>query len=1257
MGDGRVNFKFRADNSEVLNAADQAEKSLSEMANEAEKSGSRIGAAFSDTGLRDMTADISELNDNISEQAKYVDGLSSKYADLARQAGEAFMAGRDSEYRALNIEMQNLNSTITEENRTLDELKTKLVETEIAQNAFQNATARSSEALQSNEGFMMRMLGGTDNYKKIISSLPGPIGGAVTAIGGMTKAAMAFIATPLGAIIAAIVIALKALSSWFTSSAEGQREFTKISSYLGGILGQLKEIVIAVGKALFKAFTDPKKAIGELWEFVKQNIVNRFEAVGGIFKALGEIISKSFKGDFSGAAESVKELGSQALKAATGVDNLLGKIGDYAKNVHEAAKETQALKVAEEQLAIDRSKFSVQEAQLRAAADAAYQKYQKSGMKDRASLVEYEKNINEIYDKREGFAKEELRIKQGLAALTTNSLEDNEALNAAEKDLIAIQSERIQALRRADRAAGALSRKEESGAETAAQKAEKAFIKETIDQYKKLSDAKKELERSYIKDKKELRAFDLTQILNTIDKEKRAYVALAKVKGETMPDISVFLERENAAIAASRQEQAIDEEEKNKKTLEEYATFSEKYIAKVKELEKKKAEIIAAGGTEANIKVAVERTDKELKDLDAEYFKMTTGFKEFSGSLVKASINSLKALLSELQTKLAESKESVDSESNAALRAQIEILQAQITTKEEKSKTTELEKWQNTNKVLSDIIQTTTQVINGFDDIDDSIKKIINTTISLASNTLKMVDGLKTLSITTDKTIAGSGKKSTEALKDTQKSLKDSTKLASTSSKTIGSTVEATSNLAEKGVDSVSTAADAASEGVQSTSKVAGESIKAVEKASVILSIISAAIQVATAIADLFTSGAKKRREEERKLREEINRQEKEYNDYLRERILLFEQSRTIFGLDEYGKATNAAREAIRALGEEQTKLTEGGKARLKFTGIKQGFKDVRTEMEKVYGGLGNIEIKTGTKKSGLLGLGRKDVYEGILKVYPDLITAEGRLNIAQAKSILNARTMSDESKNALQGMIDAAEQAEKALAMVNEYLEGIFGDLGNTMTSNFASAFKEGKSSAVSFVDDISGLLEKLSQDMLYSIMLQPLFDEASKQMKEIMGKTGLSDQEKFKQFSKILGGLAVDAQAKQSEMTALLEQFKKDAAEQGLNIFESTTKKAQAEAAGKGIQALTQETGTRLEGVMTSTSISTANTADNTKISSEAIVRTEPIIADIRDTMDILALNTRKIYDEVILIRQNTAYLPGMDRKLSEVVTNTAR
>lgn len=293
--------------------------------------------------------------------------------------------------------------------------------------------------------------------------------------------------------------------------------------------------------------------------------------------------------------------------------------------------------------------------------------------------------------------------------------------------------------------------------------------------------------------------------------------------------------------------------------------------------------------------------------------------------------------------------------------------------------------------------------------------------------------------------------------------------------------------------------------------------------------------------------------------------QQREYNLLLMQQNLEYEKASTIFGTDVYGKAANAVtvmKDAVADLNEELRGSGEYEGGYIKVVG--RTFDTLSKSTRKLYdsyAGLANIEIKTGHKKTGLFGWGKgKDIYSSILEVYPNLIDENDGFNASLAETILNTKTMSDESKNALQNMIDLANQEKAAFEAVNDYMTDIFGDLGTTMMDALVDSLKSGTDAAQTFTDSISGMLETLGKQMIYSATLGTLMEGAQKKMMDVMKNADLSDEEKFGKWTEILDGLTDDAIEQQELADKLLEEFKQMAAEKGFDIFQpgDTTKEA---------------------------------------------------------------------------------------------------
>ena len=125
---------------------------------------------------------------------------------------------------------------------------------------------------------------------------------------------IALISTGIGA----IVVLLGSLVSYLTTTQSGIDALTSVTRPLQAVFQGLLQVANGLGKTLVDIFSNPKKAISDFANFIKQNLINRFTA-------LGDIISGILDLDFSKVAEST-------VQAVTGVDNLAGKVANAAAN-------------------------------------------------------------------------------------------------------------------------------------------------------------------------------------------------------------------------------------------------------------------------------------------------------------------------------------------------------------------------------------------------------------------------------------------------------------------------------------------------------------------------------------------------------------------------------------------------------------------------------------------------------------------------------------------------------------------------------------------------------------------------------------------------------------------------------------------------------------------------------------------------------------------------------------------------------------
>ena len=127
----------------------------------------------------------------------------------------------------------------------------------------------------------------------------------------------------IGTGIGLLVLAVASLKAAFTSSEEGQNKFTKIMGVIGAITGNLITLLSDLGMKLISVFENPKQALKDFGNLIKENIVNRFEGLIELIPQLGKAINLLFRGQFSEAGKvAVNAVG----KVALGVEDVTGKI-------------------------------------------------------------------------------------------------------------------------------------------------------------------------------------------------------------------------------------------------------------------------------------------------------------------------------------------------------------------------------------------------------------------------------------------------------------------------------------------------------------------------------------------------------------------------------------------------------------------------------------------------------------------------------------------------------------------------------------------------------------------------------------------------------------------------------------------------------------------------------------------------------------------------------------------------------------------
>lgn len=335
-------------------------------------------------------------------------------------------------------------------------------------------------------------------------------------------------------------------------------------------------------------------------------------------------------------------------------------------------------------------------------------------------------------------------------------------------------------------------------------------------------------------------------------------------------------------------------------------------------------------------------------------------------------------------------------------------------------------------------------------------------------------------------------------------------------------------------------------------------------------------------------------------IQKQINDQQLQYNELLRQERLEARDLETIFGTDKYAKA----RRALLVAKDWDADI----KKRIK--GDLETLADYRFSLEKKeqwaggrilfdpkaegdHYGLGMISVKTGHAKSGFFGLGKgRDLYSGLTQIaeYKDLVKANGHLNLELAKSIAATREFEGDGKKAFESLIKAEENYEAALKQMDDYLGGIFGNYATDIMDVVADAFERGTDAAEAFGDVTRKVMRNVAKDMVQAAVLQPVIEQQSELVKKAYA-TGNRDE-----ITKALGAasqaLAEVEKVAQEEYKKAAEEFKR----QGIDLSGSSA--ATREASQKGIATASQDSVDELNGRMTAVQGHTYNIAENTRM-----------------------------------------------------------
>lgn len=563
--------------SELNNKLDESKQRLQELEAETDK--------FSGKPLGDkQKADLGNLQSEIEKTKNNISVLQ----EAIREKNEETFIGRlrnqiSDSLQNISDFGQSIKDKITQ---PIDELKSKISGSSIGQRFSEEFTQAKSGLNDFKDGIINvmtangKLQGEIGKVGEAFKALGIPVTGSLTAIKSVTKALWGMCATPVGAVIAAIALAFKAVHTWMTKSAEGQKVYTKLMAYFGSLAKSITDIVIIFGEYLYKCFTKPNAPLRDFGNNFVKTFKTAVKAAVNLIGGLGTTIKGVLNMDWDtftaglkktwdgikGAGETVIGAFKTSVSGAIGVaktaydafagDDLAKKLAPSLNGMLSKAKEAASLagKIQETQISIKKNteeQYKLNEK----IAEIKNKIYSLQGKEKIAAIEEARALVRQKYDYQIKQQQKLVELHEKQANLHTKSLQDI----AAEREL-RIQVLRTQVQQNSEQRM--LIRQEEAAKRSLANKA-KSDAKKDATQQKQINSAEGKLDDVIYKN-----AYERAKAWQSLEQEvtdakikamkEGEEKVIAERKRELSKEIEQIEERKNAAIKAERDRQKAE---------------------------------------------------------------------------------------------------------------------------------------------------------------------------------------------------------------------------------------------------------------------------------------------------------------------------------------------------------------------------------------------------------------------------------------------------------------------------------------------------------------------------------------------------------------------------------------------------------------------------------------------------------------------------------------------------------------------------
>lgn len=560
--------------SELTSKIDESKQKLQDLEAEASKMDGKPLGEKQKEDLQKLQSEIEKTKNNISVLQEAI-----------REKNEETFIGRlRNQISDFGQKISDFGQSIKDKiTQPIDELKAKVSGSSIGQRFSEEFAQAKSGLSDFKDGIINvmtangKLQGEIGKVGEAFKALGIPVTGSLTAIKSVTKALWGMCATPVGAVIAAIALAFKAVHTWMTKSAEGQKVYTKLMAYFGSLAKSITDIVIIFGEYLYKCFTKPNAPLRDFGNNFVKTFKTAVKAAVNLIGGLGTTIKGVLNMDWDtftaglkktwdgikGAGETVIGAFKTSVSGAIGVaktaydafagDDLAKKLAPSLNGILSKAKQAASLagKIQETQISIKKNteeQYKLDEK----IAEIKNKIYSLQGKEKIAAIEEARALVRQKYDYQIKQQQKLVELHEKQANLHTKSLQDI----AAEREL-RIQVLRTQVQQNSEQRM--LIRQEEAAKRSIANKA-KSDVKKDATQQKQINSAEGKLDDVIYKN-----AYERAKAWQSLEQEvtdakikamkEGEEKVIAERKRELSKEIEQIEERKNAAIKAERDRQ------------------------------------------------------------------------------------------------------------------------------------------------------------------------------------------------------------------------------------------------------------------------------------------------------------------------------------------------------------------------------------------------------------------------------------------------------------------------------------------------------------------------------------------------------------------------------------------------------------------------------------------------------------------------------------------------------------------------------